>query len=171
MTLRVGITTLPYGDEALELVREAERLGVDSLWVPEFWAFDALTPLAFVAAHTSRIRLATGIAQLGARSPAMLAMSAMSLQALSGGRFVLGIGASGPQVMEGWHGVPFTRPVQRTRETIEIVRQVAAGSGSATTARCTSCRCPAGRAAASARWRRRSTCRSTWRRSGRPTCG
>jgi len=127
VTLRVGITTLPYGDEALELVREAERLGVDSLWVPEFWAFDALTPLAFVAAHTSRIRLATGIAQLGARSPAMLAMSAMSLQALSGGRFVLGIGASGPQVMEGWHGVPFTRPVQRTRETIEIVRQVAAG--------------------------------------------
>jgi F420-dependent oxidoreductase-like protein len=127
VTLRVGLTTLPYGDQALELVREAERLGVDSVWVPEFWAYDALTPLGYLAARTERVRLGTAIAQLGARTPAMLAMSAMSLQALSGGRFVLGIGASGPQVMEGWHGVPFTRPVQRTRETIEIVRQVAAG--------------------------------------------
>ena len=127
MTLRVGLTAVPYGDEALELVREAERLGVDSVWVPEFWMYDALTPLGFLAASTSRIRLGTSIVQLGARSPAILAMSAMSLQALSGGRFVLGIGASGPQVMEGWHGVAFERPVQRTRETIEIVRQVTAG--------------------------------------------
>jgi F420-dependent oxidoreductase-like protein len=108
-------------------VAEAERMGADSVWVPEFWAADALTPLAFIAASTSRIRLATGIVQLGARTPAMLAMSAQSLQVLSGGRFVLGIGTSGPQVMEGWHGVRFDRPIRRTRETIEIVRAVSAG--------------------------------------------
>jgi F420-dependent oxidoreductase-like protein len=127
VTLRVGIGTVPFGAGAVELVREAERLGADSVWVPEFWAADALTPLAFLAASTSTIRLATGIVQLGARTPAMLAMSAMSLQALSHGRFVLGIGTSGPQVMEGWHGVRFDRPVRRTRETIEIIRAVVSG--------------------------------------------
>jgi F420-dependent oxidoreductase-like protein len=118
---------MPYSSRAIEFVGEAERMGVDSVWVPEFWAFDALTPLGFLAASTSTIRLATGIVQLGARTPAMLAMSAMSLQALSGGRFVLGVGASGPQVMEGWHGVRFDRPLRRTRETIEIVRAIASG--------------------------------------------
>ena len=127
MSLRVGINAVPVDTAGLDLVREAERLGADSVWVPEFWAFDALTPLGFLAAATSTIRLATGIAQLGARTPAMLAMSAMTLQALSGGRFVLGIGTSGPQVMEGWHGVHFDRPVRRTRETIEIVRRITAG--------------------------------------------
>lgn len=127
MTLRVGIAAMPYSGAGVELVREAERLGVDSVWVPEFWAGDALTPLAFLAARTSTIRLATGIVQLGARTPAMLAMSALSLQSLSDGRFVLGIGTSGPQVMEGWHGVRFDRPVRRTRETIEIIRTVTAG--------------------------------------------
>jgi len=127
VSLRVGINAVPVDTAGLDLVREAERLGADSVWVPEFWAFDALTPLGFLAATTSSIRLATGIAQLGARTPAMLAMSAMTLQALSGGRFVLGIGTSGPQVMEGWHGVHFDRPVRRTRETIEIVRRITAG--------------------------------------------
>jgi len=127
VSLRVGINAVPVDTAGLDLVREAERLGADSVWVPEFWAFDALTPLGFLAAATSSIRLATGIAQLGARTPAMLAMSAMTLQALSGGRFVLGIGTSGPQVMEGWHGVHFDRPVRRTRETIEIVRRITAG--------------------------------------------
>ena len=127
MTLRVGIGAMPYTAAGVELVREAERLGVDSVWVPEFWAGDALTPLAFLAARTSTIRLAAGIVQLGARTPAMLAMSALSLQALSGGRFVLGVGTSGPQVMEGWHGVRFDRPVRRTRETIEIIRTICAG--------------------------------------------
>ena len=127
MTLRVGVNALPFGPGGLDLVREAERLGAESVWVPEFWAYDALTPLGFLAAATSTIRLGTGIVQLGARTPAMLAMSAMALQALSGGRFVLGIGTSGPQVMEGWHGVRFDRPVRRTRETIEIVRQITAG--------------------------------------------
>jgi F420-dependent oxidoreductase-like protein len=127
MTLRVGVSTVPVTPDSVEFVREAERLGVDSVWVPEFWAGDALTPLAFLAGQTSTIRLATGIVQLGARTPAMLAMSAQSLQALSGGRFVLGVGTSGPQVMEGWHGVHFDKPVQRTRETIEIIRAITAG--------------------------------------------
>ena len=127
MTLSVGLSVTPQDPHWLELAREAERLGVDSIWVPEFWAYDAFTPLAAIAARTERIRLATGIAQLGARTPAMLAMSAMGLQRISDGRFVLGIGTSGPQVMEGWHGVGFSRPVRRTRETIEIIRMITAG--------------------------------------------
>ena len=118
---------MPVDPAGLDFVREVERLGLDSVWVPEFWGFDALTPLAASAAVTERIRLATGIVQLGTRTPAMLAMSAMSLQHLSEGRFVLGVGTSGPQVMEGWHGVPFDKPVTRTRETIEIIRTVTAG--------------------------------------------
>lgn len=102
-------------------------MGVDSAWVAEAWGFDALTPLAAAAVVTDRIRLGTAIAQLGSRTPALLAMSAMSLQQLSGGRFVLGVGTSGPQVMEGWHGVAFDKPVTRTRETIEILRRVTSG--------------------------------------------
>ena len=127
MTLRVGVSAVPYGATGAEFVRQAERLGVDSVWVPEFWGGDAFTPLAYLAAQTSTIRLGTAIAQLGARTPAMLAMTAMTLQALSDNRFVLGMGSSGPQVMEGWHGVPFDRPLRRTRETIEIVRAICAG--------------------------------------------
>ena len=127
MSLTVGLSIDPQHPRFLDLAREADRLGVDSLWVPEFWAYDAFTPLAAVATATERIRLGTGIAQLGARTPAMLAMSALSVQALSGGRFVLGLGTSGPQVMEGWHGVAFSKPIRRTRETIEIVRAIAAG--------------------------------------------
>ena len=103
-------------------MRDAERLGVASVWVPETWGQDALTPLAYLAGQTASIRLGSSIAQLGARSPAMVAMSAMSLQLLSGGRFLLGLGVSGPQVMEGWHGVRFGAPLAATRETIEIVR-------------------------------------------------
>ncbi len=106
---------------------EAERLGVDVAWQPESWAYDAVTPLAYLAAKTSRIRLGTGIMQIGARTPAMTAMTAMTMAALSHDRFVLGIGVSGPQVMEGWHGVHFNRPLQRTRELIEIVRLIARG--------------------------------------------
>lgn len=127
MTLSVGISADPFARDGVALVQEAERLGATSVWVAEFWAYDALTPLAFLAARTSTIRLASGIAQLGTRTPAMLAMTALSLQRLSGGRFVLGLGTSGPQVMEGWHGVRFDRPVRRTAETIEIVRAVASG--------------------------------------------
>lgn len=127
MTLRVGVWVGAASRRGLDFVVEAERLGADSVWSPEFWAGDALTPLGFLAARTSTIRLATGIAQLGARTPAMLAMSALSMQALSDGRFVLGIGTSGPQVMEGWHGIRFDRPIHRTRETIEIIRKITRG--------------------------------------------
>lgn len=125
--MRVGVSVGTLDRAEVEFVREAERLGADSVWTAEFWGGDALTPLAFLAASTSTIRLVSGIVQLGARTPAMLAMSAMSVQQLSGGRFVLGVGVSGPRVMEGWHGVRFDRPLRRTRETIEIVRAVSAG--------------------------------------------
>jgi F420-dependent oxidoreductase-like protein len=125
--MRVAIAAGGAGRDAVEFVLEAERLGADSVWVAEAWGFDAFTPLAFLAARTSRIHLATGIAQLGARTPAMLAMTAMSMQALSGGRFRLGLGTSGPQIMEGWHGVRFRAPIATTRETIEIVRTIASG--------------------------------------------
>jgi len=108
-------------------VVEAERLGADCVWSPEAWGHDAVTPLAFVAARTSRIRLGTGILQAGTRTPALIGMTAMSLAAMSGDRFILGLGVSGPQVIEGWHGIRFERPVQRMRETIEIVRKVIRG--------------------------------------------
>jgi F420-dependent oxidoreductase-like protein len=109
---------------AAEFAVAAERIGVASLWVPEVWSYDALTGLAYLAAKTSAIGLGTFVVQLGSRSPALLATSALSLQELSGGRFILGIGTSGPRVMEGWHGVRFRKPVQTTRETIEIIRIV-----------------------------------------------
>lgn len=125
--MRVAIGAVVASPEDATFVVEAERLGAAQAWAPEAWGYDALTPLAYLAARTSTITLASGIVQMGARTPAMLAMTAMSLQALSGGRFVLGLGTSGPQVMEGWHGVRFPSPLAATRETIEIVRQVAAG--------------------------------------------
>jgi F420-dependent oxidoreductase-like protein len=123
----VAISALVSRPEDAAFVADAERLGVASVWVPEVWGQDALTPLAYLAASTSTIRLGSGIVQLGARTPAMLAMSAMSLQALSGGRFLLGVGTSGPQVMEGWHGIRFASPLTATRETIDIIRTVARG--------------------------------------------
>lgn len=125
--MQVAIGALVATQEDVEYVVEAERAGVTSVWVPEAWGQDALTPLAYLAARTTTIKLGTGIAQIGARTPAMLAMSSMSMQVLSGGRFLLGLGTSGPQVMEGWHGVRYTSPVTTTRETIEIVRSVARG--------------------------------------------
>ena len=128
MTLAIGVTVTGLDGGTVDFVRQAERLGASTVWVPEFWMYDAFTPVAYLAATTETIALGTAIAQLGTRTPAMLAMSAMSLQALSGGRFVLGIGTSGPQVMEGWHGVKFDRPVARTRETIEIVRMITSGA-------------------------------------------
>lgn len=114
-------------DGAAAFAVQAERLGVHSIWTAEAWGFDAVTPLAFVAGRTSTIRLGTGIMQVGARTPAMIAMTALTMRSLTGGRFILGLGASGPQVVEGWHGVPFERPVQRIREVIEIVRTVLRG--------------------------------------------
>ncbi len=109
---------------AADFAVAAERIGVASLWIPEVWGYDALTGLAYLAAKTTSIGLGTFVVQLGSRSPALLATSALSLQELSGGRFLLGVGTSGPRVMEGWHGVRFRKPVQSTRETIEIIRIV-----------------------------------------------
>ena len=102
-------------------------MGAASIWSREAWGFDAVTPLAYLAGKTSSIKLGTGIMQIGSRSPANVAMTAMSLNSISGGRFILGLGTSGPQVVEGWHGVPFDRPIQRTRELIEIVRMATSG--------------------------------------------
>src|SRR6184192_653115 len=110
----------------MEMIREAERLGFDSVWTAEAWGSDAVSPLAWIAAQTTKIRLGTAIMQLPGRSPANTAMTAMTIDALSGGRFILGIGPSGPQVVEGWHGVPYGKPLQRTREYIDIVRKIAA---------------------------------------------
>jgi len=114
-------------DEAVSWVLEAERLGVDSVWSSEAWGFDAVTPLAYLAGKTNAIKLGTGIMQAGTRTPAAVAMTALAMQSLSGGRFILGLGISGPQVIEGWHGIPFERPVQRLREIVEIVRMAASG--------------------------------------------
>jgi F420-dependent oxidoreductase-like protein len=111
----------------VDYVVEAERLGVEVCWVAEAWGCDAPTPLAFLAARTERILLGSGIMQLGARTPAMTAMTALTLARISNGRFLLGLGASGPQVMEGLHGVPFAHPLGRMRETIEIARRAFAG--------------------------------------------
>lgn len=109
---------------ALETILEAERLGFESVWTAEGYGSDALTPLAWWGASTSRIMLGTNIIQMSARTPVATAMSAMTLDHLSGGRFVLGLGASGPQVVEGWYGQPYPKPLARTREYIDIVRQV-----------------------------------------------
>ncbi|MET0852792.1 MAG: LLM class F420-dependent oxidoreductase [Candidatus Rokuibacteriota bacterium] len=108
-------------------VVEAERLGAHAVWSAESWGHDAVTPLAFLAARTSRIRLGAGIMQAGTRTPALVAMTAMSLASMSDNRFNLGLGVSGPQVIEGWHGIRFERPVRRMRETIDIVRRIARG--------------------------------------------
>ena len=125
--MQVGVSTQVAGPGDVEFVQRCEAVGATSVWVPEAWGYDALTPLAHLAASTSTIRLATGIVQVGSRSPAMLAMQAMSVQALSGGRLQLGLGVSGPRIMRDWHGVEFRKPTQTLRETIEIVRTIAAG--------------------------------------------
>jgi F420-dependent oxidoreductase-like protein len=110
----------------MDLVLEAEKLGFDSVWTAEAWGADAVTPLAWIAAQTTRIRLGTGIMQIPGRSPANTAMTAMTLDALSGGRFILGLGTSGPQVVEGWHGMPFERPFTWLKEYVAIVRKALA---------------------------------------------
>ncbi|MEU2301275.1 LLM class F420-dependent oxidoreductase [Streptomyces antibioticus] len=109
----------------LELAREAERLGYDSVWTAESWGSDAFTPLTWIAAHTNRIGLGTAVAQMAARSPTTTAMHALTLDHLSGGRMTLGLGLSGPQVVEGWYGRPFpASPLTATREYVDVVRQV-----------------------------------------------
>ncbi len=110
--------------EQLELVQEAERLGFDSVWAAEAYGSDAATVLGWLAAHTERIRLGSAIFQIPGRSAGMTAMTAATLDHLSGGRFILGLGTSGPQVSEGWHGVRFAKQLQRTREYVEVVRMM-----------------------------------------------
>ncbi len=111
-------------EETTRFALEAERLGADSLWSAEAWAHDGATPLAYLAAKTTRLRFGTGILQVGTRTPSLVAMTAMTLDSMSGGRFMLGLGTSGPQVIEGWHGIPFVQPLRRTREIIEICRRI-----------------------------------------------
>jgi F420-dependent oxidoreductase-like protein len=125
--MRLGLTAGYSGAKLgvnTDLILEAERLGFDSVWTAEAYGSDAVSPLAWIAAKTSKIRLGTAIMQMPARSPAMTAMTAMSLDSLSGGRFILGLGPSGPQVVEGWHGVAYGKPLTRTREYVSIVRQI-----------------------------------------------
>jgi F420-dependent oxidoreductase-like protein len=110
--------------ELLELAREAERLGYDSAWAAEAWGVDAVSPLAWLGAQTTTLKLGTAIMQLPGRSPANTAMTAATIDLLSGGRFLLGLGTSGPQVVEGWHGEEWGKPLGKTREYVEIVRSV-----------------------------------------------
>jgi F420-dependent oxidoreductase-like protein len=125
--MRLGLHIGQFGPDIAinyDLILEAERLGFSSVWTSEAYGNDAIVPLSFIAARTSTIGLGTAIMQMPARTPAMTAMTAMTLDQLSGGRFSLGLGPSGPQVIEGWHGVAFGRPLTRTREYVNILRQI-----------------------------------------------
>jgi F420-dependent oxidoreductase-like protein len=113
----------------IDLIKHAESLGYDSAWTAEAYGNDAVTTATWVLAQTEKIRVGTAIMQMPARSPAMTAMTSMSLSQMSGGRFIAGLGASGPQVVEGWHGVPYGKPVTRTREYVKIMRQIMAREG------------------------------------------
>src|SRR4051794_2691222 len=130
--INVGYWSAGPPPGAAELVAEADRLGLDSVWTAEAYGSDVLTPLAWGGANTRQIRLGTAIAQLSAREPAATAMAAITMDHLSQGRFVLGLGVSGPQVVEGWYGRPFARPLQRTREYIDIVRAILRRDGPGT---------------------------------------
>src|SRR3954470_15268013 len=118
----LGLTS----QDQIDIIREAERLGYDSVWTAEAYGSDAATILGWIAAQTSKIKIGAAIFQMPARSAAMTAMTAATLDQLSGGRMLLGIGSSGPQVSEGWHGVRFARQLQRTREYVAVVRRALA---------------------------------------------
>ena len=126
MKLGLGVGPLgpPGGTRIIELAQEAEALGFDTIWCPEIYGADCFTPLAWIGANTSRINLGTSIMQLSARTPASAAMHAVTMDYLSNGRMILGIGVSGPQVVEGWYGQPYPKPLARTREWVEIFRKV-----------------------------------------------
>lgn len=113
--------------ETVDFVVEAEKLGLDVCWVAEAWGSDAPSPLGYLAARTERMLLGSGVIQVGTRTPAAIAMTALTLATMSEGRFLLGLGSSGPQVLEGLHGVAFAHPLGRMRETVEVIRQVSAG--------------------------------------------
>jgi F420-dependent oxidoreductase-like protein len=110
--------------DPIDLVLEAERLGFDSVWTAEAYGSDSISPLCWIGARTSRIKLGTAVTQLSARTPACTAMTAATIDHLSGGRLILGLGVSGPQVVEGWYGQPFPKPLARTREYVEILRAI-----------------------------------------------
>ncbi len=125
--MRLGLTAGYSGAKLtldVGLFQEAENLGFDSIWTAEAYGSDAIVPLTWIAAQTTKIRLGTAIMQMPARTPAMTAMTAMTLDQLSGGRFILGLGPSGPQVVEGWHGTAYGKPLTRTREYIDILRKI-----------------------------------------------
>ena len=125
--MKLGIGAAAFGPKAqinLDLIRRAEALGFDSAWTAEAYGNDAVTTATWVAAHTKTLMVGTSIMQMPARTPAMTAMTAMTLDHLTGGRFILGLGPSGPQVVEGWHGVPYGKPLTRTREYVQILRQI-----------------------------------------------
>jgi len=127
--MRLGLVTGysgPRMGETINLILEAEKLGFDSVWSGEAWGSDVITFLAFVGARTSKIKLGAGIMQMQARTPAMAAMTAMTLDGLTNGRFIIGVGPSNPQVIEGWHGMPYGKPLQRYREYIAIIRNILA---------------------------------------------
>ena len=127
--MRLGLNIGYWGSGKsldLDMVLEAERLGYDSVWVAEAWGSDAVTVLSWIGARTERIKLGSAILQMPARTPAMTAMTAATLDELSGGRVLLGLGLSGPQVVEGWHGQPYGKPIGKTREYVEIVRKILA---------------------------------------------
>ncbi|HEU0103431.1 MAG TPA: LLM class F420-dependent oxidoreductase [Mycobacteriales bacterium] len=124
--MKLGLYPTGQGPADVAAVREAERLGFDSIWIAEAYGLDALTPMAWWAGQTTTIGLGTIVCVVDARTPAATAMAAMTLDHLSGGRFTLGLGVSGPVVVEGWYGRPFRKPLARTREYIEVVRSIQA---------------------------------------------
>jgi F420-dependent oxidoreductase-like protein len=122
--LQLGYWGAAPPPDLIGVAQEAERLGYDSIWTAEAWGSDAFTPLAWIGAHTKRLRLGTSVVQLSARTPTATAMAALTLDHLSRGRCILGLGVSGPQVVEGWYGQPFSKPLSRTREYVDVIRQV-----------------------------------------------
>lgn len=136
--LKVGLAQGYWGagpnPDFVALAQEAEKLGFDSVWSAEAWGNDAFTPLAWIGAATEKIKLGTAVVQLSGRTPAACAMHALTLDLLSNGRLILGLGVSGPQVVEGWYGQPFPKPLARTREYIDIIRQVFAREAPVTNA-------------------------------------
>jgi F420-dependent oxidoreductase-like protein len=126
--MRLGLFIRDSGTlmSPMELILEAEKLGFDSVWTGESYGSDTITLLTWVGARTTKIKLGAGIMQMHARTPAMTAMTAMTLDRLSGGRFIIGLGPSNPQVVEGWHGVPYGKPLQRYREYVAILRKILA---------------------------------------------
>ena len=117
----------PHISEDKDLIKKLDDIGVSCVWTAEAYGFDAVTPLAYFSALTEKMNIGSGIMQIPARTPAMTAMTAVTLDQMSKGRFRLGLGVSGPQVVEGWHGVPYGKPLKKTREYVELVRKLLAG--------------------------------------------